>query len=160
MPEDVVLSGGCACGALRYELDRRPMLTHCCHCRQCQRLTGSAFVLNAIIEAEAIGVLRGQTEKTPGPSETGGIHDVYRCAACQTAMWSDYGGRPNYRFVRVGTLDDPAACPPDVHIFTRSKLPWVILPPEVPAYPVFYEMEDIWSPHLLVRRQRAIGKTA
>jgi hypothetical protein len=149
--------GGCACGALRYRLTRAPMKVHCCHCRQCQRLTGSAFVLNAIIEADHIVLVSGEVETTPGPSESGRVHDIYRCATCSTAVWSDYGGRPNYRFVRVGTLDDPARFQPDVHVFTASKLPWVGLPEDVPACEIFYEMEDIWSPEELARRALALG---
>ena len=122
------LEGGCACGAVRYRLASAPMFVHCCHCRDCQRQTGSAFVLNALIETDRIALLAGAPEPVAVPTDSGRPHDIYRCPACQTALWSDYGGRPTLRFVRVGTLDEPAALPPDVHIYTRSKLPWVALP--------------------------------
>ena len=119
------LEGGCACGAVRYRLGSAPMFVHCCHCRDCQRQTGSAFVLNALIETDRISLLSGDPAPVAVPTDSGRPHEIYRCPACQTALWSDYGGRPALRFVRVGTLDEPAALPPDVHIFTRSKLPWV-----------------------------------
>jgi hypothetical protein len=114
------LTGRCACGSIRYQLLAQPMFVHCCHCDDCQRLTGSAFVLNAIIETQAIKLIRGKPLGVPVPRENG-AHDIYRCPKCQTAVWSDYGHRPNLRFVRVGTLDKPGALKPDVHIFTCWK---------------------------------------
>ena len=76
------------------------------------------------------------------PTDSGRPHDIYRCRTCRTALWSDYGRRPALRFVRVGTLDDASALPPDVHIFTRSKLPWIGLPKEVPAFAVYYDLKS------------------
>ncbi|WP_118133347.1 GFA family protein [Oceanicella sp. SM1341] len=156
-PDAVPLEGGCACGALRYRLTRVPMFTHCCHCRQCQRLTGSAFVLNTIIEADHIELLSGEVTITAGPSEEGRPHDIHRCAACLTPVWSDYGRRPNYRFVRVGTLDTPGAVAPDAHIFARSRLPWVQLPDPAIVHEIFYELEATWPPEMLARRRAALG---
>src|SRR5262249_44161982 len=117
------MTGGCSCGAVRYRLTSAPMFVHCCHCKMCQRQTGSAFVINAIIETDRIELLGAAPEATSMPTESGQPHDIYRCAACRIAVWSDYGRRPA-RFVRVGTLDEPASIVPDVHIYTRSKLPW------------------------------------
>ena len=119
MSED--LEGGCACGAARFRLTSAPMFVHCCHCRDCQRQTGSAFVLNALIETDRIILLSGALEPVAVPTDSGRPHDIHRCRACQTALWSDYGRRPALRFVRVGTLDEPARLPPDVHIYTRSS---------------------------------------
>jgi hypothetical protein len=147
--------GGCACGAVRYSLTSEPMFTHCCHCLDCQRQTGSAYVLNALIETDRIALLSGEPRPVSVPTDSGRPHDVYRCPGCQTALWSDYGRRPTIRFVRVGTLDDPAALPPDVHIFTRSKLPWVGLPADVPAFEVYYDTEALW-PKASLERRRAI----
>jgi hypothetical protein len=149
------LEGGCACGAVRYRLGSAPMFVHCCHCRDCQRQTGSAFVLNALIETDRISLLSGEPAPVGVPTDSGRPHEIYRCPACQTALWSDYGGRPALRFVRVGTLDDPAALPPDVHIFTRSKLPWVELPEGVPAFEVYYDAQALW-PAASLQRRRAI----
>lgn len=153
----MALEGGCACGAVRYRLTSEPMITHCCHCRDCQRQTGTAFVINALIETDRIEVAGvGKVEPVRMPTDSGRPHDIYRCTECKTALWSDYGGRPYLRFVRAGTLDEPGACPPDVHIFTRSKLPWVGLPQGVHAYEVFYPtLESEWSPQALARRKAA-----
>src|SRR5919198_6104421 len=122
------LEGGCACGAVRFRLRSAPMFVHCCHCRDCQRQTGSAFVINALIETDRIEVQSGETKPSAMPTDSGRPHDIYRCTKCGTAVWSDYGGRPRLRFVRVGTLDDPTALAPDVHIYTRSRQPWIRLP--------------------------------
>lgn len=151
------LQGGCACGAVRYRLTSAPMFVHCCHCRDCQRQTGSAFVINALIETDRITVLAGAPKAVAVPTDSGRPHDVYRCQVCQTALWSDYGGRPVLRFVRVGTLDEPAALPPDVHIFTRSKLPWIELPEVVPAFDVYYDMQALWPAASLERRHAILG---
>jgi len=149
--------GGCFCRKVRYRLTSAPMFVHCCHCRNCQNQTGSAFVINAIIETGRIELLAGRPEITTVESGSGRPHDVYRCPDCRTAVWSDYGRRPGMRFVRVGTLDDPATLPPDVHIFTRSKLPWVRLPEGVPAYDVYYETDRLWPAASLERRRAALG---
>lgn len=151
------LDGGCTCGAVRYRLTSDPMFVHCCHCRDCQRQTGSAFVVNAIIETARIKLVKGTPKPITLPTESGRPHDVYRCAKCETALWSDYGRRLVMSFVRVGTLDDPAAVPPDVHIFTRSKLPWVGLPKKARAYKIYYNMEKEWPAESWARRKAILG---
>jgi len=152
-----MLEGGCACGAVRYRLSSSPMFVNCCHCRDCQRLTGSAFAINALIETDRIILLTGMPEPVTMPTESGRPLDVYRCRACETALWSDYGRQPALRFVRVGTLDDPAALPPGAHIYTRSKLPWINLPEEVPAFDVYYDREALWPAASLERRRAILG---
>ncbi|HEY2049854.1 MAG TPA: GFA family protein [Caulobacteraceae bacterium] len=147
--------GGCACGDVRYALLSEPMFTHCCHCRDCQRQTGSAFVLNALIESARIALHCGEPAPFPMPTSSGHPHDIYRCPACGTALWSDYGGRAGLRFVRVGTLDEPERVPPDVHIFTRSKLPWVGLPAETPAFDIYYDSKRLWPAAALARLRAA-----
>ena len=151
------LAGGCACGAVRYRLGSAPMFVHCCHCRDCQRQTGSAFVINALIETERIALLAGDPEPVAVPTDSGRPHVIYRCRECRIALWTDYGGRPALRFVRVGTLDDPAALAPDVHIYTRSKLPWVRLPEGVPAFKAYYDMQALWPAASLERRRAILG---
>ena len=153
------LDGGCACGAVRYRLTSEPMFVHCCHCRDCQRQTGSAFVLNALIETERVALLAGTPEPVAVPTDSGRPHDIHRCPKCQTAVWSDYGRRGVLRFVRVGTLDDPSALPPDVHIYTRSKLPWVALPAGVPAFEAYYKTSELWPAASLARRRAVLGPT-
>jgi hypothetical protein len=151
------LEGGCACGAVRYRLGSPPMFVHCCHCRDCQRQTGSAFVLNALIETDRISLLSGDPVPVAVPTDSGRPHEIYRCPTCQTALWSDYGRRPALRFVRVGTLDDPAALTPDVQIYTRSKLPWVRLPEGVPAFDAYYDTKALWPAASLERRRVILG---
>jgi hypothetical protein len=151
------LTGGCACGGVRYRLTSGPMFVHCCHCADCQRQAGSAFVVNALIETDRIAQEVGEVAATRMPTDSGRIHDIYRCTACGTSLWSDYGGRPALRFVRATTLDDRGALPPDVHIFTRSKLPWVELPADVPAYEVYYDMATLWPSERLARRRAILG---
>ena len=148
--------GGCACGAVRYRLIREPMFVNCCHCRDCQRQTGGAFVVNAIIETDQIVRETGETVVFTMPTESGRPHDLVRCATCATTLWSDYGRRRVVSFVRVMTLDDPTALSPDAHIFTRSKSPWV----EVigaPCFEVYYETATLWSADGLARRRAVIG---
>jgi hypothetical protein len=137
-------SGRCACGQVRYEFDGPPLFVHCCHCLDCQRQTGSAFVVNALIEASRVRVIAGEVAAVAVPTDSGRPHDIYRCRHCQTALWSDYGRRGVLLFVRTGTLDEPAKIAPDVHIFTRSKLPWVTLPQDVPAFEVYYDQRALW----------------
>ena len=147
--------GGCSCGAVRYRLTSRPMFVHCCHCLDCQRQTGSAFVINALIETDRIEMLSGAPEPVAMPTDSGRPHDIYRCPTCRIAVWSDYGRRPYLRFVRVGALDRPAAIAPDVHIYTRSKVPWVALPAGVPAFDEYYDMKTLWPAEAQERRRAA-----
>lgn len=155
MEEIAMLEGGCACGGVRYRLTSAPMFVHCCHCTSCQTETGSAFVLNAMIEADRVELLGGAPEPVATPSESGKGQTIWRCPACRVALWSNYAGAgTRVRFVRVGTLDAPGALPPDVHIFTRSKLPWVVLPEGVPAFDVFYSRTRLWPAESLARRAR------
>jgi len=148
------LEGGCACGRVRYRLASAPLIVHCCHCRSCQRETGSAFVLNALIETDRVEVPGRAPLAVAVPTDSGGPHRIFRCEACQVAVWSEYSS-PKIRFVRVGTLDEPNALTPDVHIYTRSKVPWVTLPDGVPAFAAYYDSKDVW-PAASLERRRAI----
>jgi len=134
---------------------RAPLFVHCCHCTDCQRQTGSAFVLNALIEASEVETLSGEPKAYVMPTDSGQPHRIFRCAACGTAVWSEYGGRDQIRFVRLGTLDAPSALTPDVHIYTRSKAPWVRLPEGAPAFEVYYDTKALWPAESLARRKAA-----
>jgi hypothetical protein len=151
------LQGGCACGAVRYRLASAPMFVNCCHCTWCQRETGSAFVINAIIETSRVEVTNGETLAVPTASESGTPQIIPRCPTCHVALWSHYGGRTHAAFVRAGTLDKPNPIKPDAHIFTRSKVPWVNLDGGAPAFEIFYEMETMWPPESLARRKAALA---
>ena len=148
------MEGGCTCKAIRYRLASAPLFVHCCHCRWCQRETGTAFALNAMIEAERVELLAGQPDAILTPSNSGRGQNIWRCPTCRVAVWSNYGGATDVvRFVRVGTLDEPDALPPDIHIHTRSKQPWVILPPGARAVPEYYDPKTVWPEASLERRR-------
>ena len=151
------LEGGCACAAVRYRLVSRPMFVHCCHCRECQRQTGSAFVLNALIETDRVSSLSGNPEPVAVPTASGRPQEIYRCPLCKVAVWSVYGGVHKLLFVRVGTLDDPAALTPNVHIYVRSKLPWVALPEGTPSFEAYYDSRQFWPQESLERRRVIFG---
>jgi len=142
--------GGCSCGEVRYRLTSEPLFTHCCHCLNCQRQTGSAFVINLLIEADRVELLGGAPQVVEVPRDDGSTQQIFRCPTCQVALFSIYT-RPEVRFVRGGTLDDPSTVAPDVHIFTRSKVPWVTLPDDVPAFDVFYDVKSLWPAASLER---------
>jgi hypothetical protein len=152
-PTPFQAEGGCDCKAVRYRMTSRPLVVHCCHCRWCQRESGSAFALNAMIESDRVSSLGVEPELVHTPSESGMGQKIARCPACKVALWSHYpGAGPVTRFVRVGTLDNPDLLPPDVHIFTASKQPWVQLPATARVYAAYYEREDLWSAESLQRR--------
>lgn len=144
--------GGCTCRHVRYRVISKPMFVHCCHCRWCQRETGTAFALNAMIEADRVERLGGEVEIIDTPSHSGKGQKYSRCPKCRIALWSTYAGPGDaVRFIRVGTLDEPDRLPPDIHIFTMSKQPWVVLPAGTPAMPEFYDREKMWPPESLQR---------
>jgi hypothetical protein len=154
----MAMDGGCTCRAVRYRLKSRPMFVHCCHCRWCQRETGAAFALNAMIEADRVETLAGSPEIVLTPTLSGKGQKIARCPTCRVALWSNYAGAGDkVRFVRVGTLDDPDALPPDIHIFTASKQPWVKLSPETPAVPEYYDRDQFWPADSLARRKALLG---
>jgi hypothetical protein len=144
------MEGGCACGGVRYKLRRSPLFVHCCHCLNCQRQTGSAFVINMLIESAHVESLGREPERVPVPRSGAKSQQIYRCPECKTAVWSTYGSKRVF-FVRAGTLDDPSAVEPDVHIYTRSKLPWITLPASVPSFATYYDTQKIWPQASLER---------
>jgi hypothetical protein len=147
------LDGGCTCGAVRYRMMTKPLFVHCCHCRWCQRETGASFALNAMIEADRVNLLQGEVEVVNTPSNSGKGQKIARCPKCHIAVWSNYAGAGDaVRFVRVGTLDKPDLLPPDIHIFTASKQPWVVLPPGMPAVEEYYDSKEYWPQESLERR--------
>jgi hypothetical protein len=149
------VEGGCACGQVRYRLTSEPMFVHCCHCLNCQRQTGSAFVINLLIETDRVELLAGEPERVDVPRDVGPAQQVLRCPDCRVAVYSHYG-RTEIAFVRSGTLDDPTRIEPDVHIFTRSKVGWLRLPDSVPAFEVYYDSKQLWPAASLQRLVEAM----
>ena len=158
MPGDTpIREGGCACGHMRYRVESKPLIVHCCHCSMCQRQSGSAFAVNALIEADRVRLLQGDVTEVTVPSPSGNGQVIARCPKCQVAVWSNYlvfykgilGDA--IRFIRVGTLDDPSKMPPDVHIFTSSKQPWLVLPLDAQVVEEYYVTQDVWPKESLDR---------
>lgn len=155
------IEGGCDCRAVRYRMATRPLFVHCCHCRWCQRESGASFALNAMIESDRLELRAGAPRLVMTPSESGQGQQIARCPHCQVALWSHYAGSgPCVSFVRVGTLDEPDRLPPDIHIFTASRQPWVLLPPGTPAVPEYYDRQQLWPAASLARREALLPKIA
>jgi hypothetical protein len=152
------MEGNCTCGAVRFQMTSAPLFVHCCHCRWCQRETGASFALNAMIEADRVVLTSGTPIAVATPSNSGKGQKISRCPTCMVALWSNYAGAGDLvRFVRVGTLAQPDALPPDIHIFTASKQPWVVLPAGVPAVPEYYDRKAYWPEASLARRKALLG---
>lgn len=155
------VQGGCDCKSVRYQLASSPLFVHCCHCRWCQRESGASFALNAMIEADRVVNLGVEPEVVDTPSDSGLGQKIARCPKCRVAVWSHYAGAgPVVKFVRVGTLDNPDLLPPDIHIFTQSKQPWLVLPEGAPAVPEYYEREKYWPPESMARREKLLPAIA
>lgn len=150
------MQGGCTCKEVRYRLEEAPMIVHCCHCSWCQRETGSAFVINAVIESSRLMLLSGQPELVLTPSASGKGQKIMRCPRCRVALWSHYS-QDAIAFVRVGTLDDPNQAPPDVHIFTSTKQDWVVLPQGARIFAEYYDPPSVWPARSLERARAARG---
>lgn len=148
--------GACTCRFVRYRLVSPPLIVHCCHCRWCQRESGAAFALNALIEADRVQLLDGDVEVITTPSQSGQGQKIARCPKCHIAVWSNYyQGGDAIRFIRVGTLDEPDRLPPDIHIYTASKQPWVVIPPGAPAVAELYSVRELWPKESLERMAQA-----
>lgn len=159
MIKNFAMEGGCTCGRVRYRLLINPMFVHCCHCTWCQRETGSAFAINALIESHQVEVIKDNLEKIVTPTAGEQPQDIYRCKDCKVAVWSHYGVIGNaISFIRAGTLDDPNRCPPKIHIFTSTKQEWVILPADVPAVEEYYRRSNYWPHDSVIRYKTALGK--
>lgn len=150
--------GICTCGDLRYRLTSPPLFVHCCHCSWCQRESGAAFALNALIETDRVQLLQGEPLLVDTPSHSGKGQHIARCPRCHIALWSHFAGAgKSFAFVRVGTLNEPGRLPPDIHIFTSTKQPWVILPAGTPAMSEYYDRANYWTAESLARRQAVLA---
>lgn len=150
--------GGCTCRAVRFEMTAAPLIVHACHCRWCQRETGTAFALNAVVEGDKVGLVQGTVDVVDTPTLSGRGQRIARCPTCRVAVWSNYGRSDILRFVRVGALDEPDRFPPDVHIFTSSKQPWLTLPADAQVHAEFYKREEVWSVESRERLKAAMGR--
>ena len=157
-PSPRPFEGGCTCRAVRFRMTSEPLFVHCCHCTWCQRESGASFALNALIESNRLELLTGTPELVLTPSASGKGQRIARCPSCHIALWSHYAGAGSaLSFVRVGTLDEADRLRPDIHIFTSTKQPWVVLPEGIPAVPEYYDRERYWPPQSLARRRALLA---
>ena len=158
MTDQSSYAGRCTCGTVRYRMNSDPIIVHACHCTECQRLSGGAFAVNAVVEADHVDLLEGEPEAVPVKGTSGKLQTILRCPNCHVALWSHYpGGGPKIAFVRVGTLDEPGRLTPDIHIYTSTKLPWLDLPPGARAVDEFYDPGKVWSAESRQRFSKAMG---
>lgn len=158
--EPETFEGGCDCAKSRYRITGQPMYVHCCHCRWCQREAGGAFALNAMWESDRVELITYITLETNDlPTQSGKPQRINRCPTCKVVLWTLYGDNGDYiRFVKVGTLDDPDRLPPDVHIFTMSKQPWINLDGGAPQFQEFYQRSKVWPKDRLDRMAKVSEK--
>ena len=154
---DFPTQGKCSCGAVEYQLTKKPMFVHCCHCTYCQRETGSAFAVNALIEHSNVQIIKGATINIVNPTNSGAGQTIVRCSTCHSALWSHYGAaKERVAFLRVGTLNNPNLCPPDIHIFTSTKQAWVQLNDGAPVVEEYYRRSEYWPEESVARYKNAL----
>ena len=157
--EGPVHSGGCGCGAVRFEIAVDPIFVNNCHCGLCQKQTGSTSVVNAFFETDALTVISGETVRHLFAAGSGGEHVVVRCAACGTALWSHYPRVGAFGLgVRVGTLDDPGAVRPDAVVWAANRMPWVTLPEGIPVFEAYYNPAEFLAPVKFARLAALVKK--
>ena len=124
-------------------------------------MSSTDLAVAALIESDRVQLLNGEVEVVNTPSNSGKGQLIARCPKCRIALWSTYGGAGDLvRFVRVGTLDEPDRLPPDIHIFTASKQPWVVLPPDALAVAEYYKSAQVWPKESRDRRAAALAKSS
>ena len=156
--DERLTEGGCACGAVRYRLASDPLFTNCCHCLNCQRQTGSAFVINLLIETDRVELLAGDPQPVDVPRDDGSTQRIFRCPTCEVAVFSQYTrGRGAVRARRYPR--SAVGGHADAHIYTRSKLPWITLPDSVPAFDEYYDTKALWPAASLERLEAALART-
>lgn len=148
--------GGCACGAVRFELLSSPIFVQACHCSFCQRMTGSAFSVNALLESDRVFRLGQEPEAVPTPSALPAGQIAHRCGTCRVRVWSTHASLgPRVALIHAGCMDEPTAFEPELHCFVSNKMPWVIVPDGVPSFDLSYSAKELWSEHALARLQDA-----
>lgn len=134
MTEELRLTGGCNCGAVRYQIDSAPLTVAACHCRQCRRQSGAAYSVNLIVRVKTMSVEGEIASWTDSDTESGTPLARQYCARCGSPIRSVPSASPGLAAVKAGTLDDPAPFAPAIHIWTASKLPWVTIPEGLPQF--------------------------
>ena len=132
--------GGCSCGALRYLIHQKPLFTQVCHCKRCQKMTGTAFVMTAIIEKDNFKCYSG----VPSPRHvirgaSGAIYDTFGCNDCGSTIFiQNHGSSDGLIYFPVGTLDCSNIVEPGAHIHVEAKQAWVVIPKNIPQFEQTY----------------------
>ena len=137
-----LLTGGCACGAIRYECDAEPLLALNCHCRDCQRANGTAFAAIVRVSAAAFKVTKDAPKFYTVTGDSGNQVSRGFCPECGSPLFSRLSGMPDVVGVRVGSLDDPSRYHPTMDIFVTSAQPWDYMNPELPKFPGYPKRQD------------------
>ena len=149
--------GACSCGEVEFTLLQAPMFIHCCHCTWCQKETGSAFALNALIETSSINLDGGKLTRITVPTNSGKGQIIVRCSKCLSALWSHYGAaEEKVAFLRVGTLNNSREIQPDIHIYTSSKVNWLKLGYDTPVVEEYYRRSQYWPESSINRYKSAV----
>ena len=123
--------GGCQCGAIRYEITGPATVVYACHCRECQRQSGSAFAMALVVPAERFRLLEGVPKSFARAGESGRIVTGWFCPECGTRLYHTPGQLSGNINVKPGTLDNTSDLAPTVHVWTKSAQKWVQLPPGI-----------------------------
>jgi hypothetical protein len=127
-------TGRCNCGAVRYTLASSPLTVAACHCTQCRRQSGAAYSVNLIVRASAMEVVGDLASWEDSDTESGAPLSREHCGKCGSPIRSVPSASPKLIAVKSGTLDDPSAFAPAMHIWVQSKLPWVTIPDGIPTF--------------------------
>jgi len=151
--------GGCTCRSVRYRIATEPLFVHCCHCRWCQRETGAAFAINALIESSRVEVLSGQPEPVVTPSNSGRGQTIVRCPQRRIALWTTRVAGRHSASCASGRWTTPMYCRPTstLHVVEAAVGD---LPPDVPAAAEYYDRNAHWPPHSLERRRVLLASLA
>jgi len=125
---DLPATGGCRCEACRYSFDSAPFVAYTCHCRDCQKLTGSAFLTCLHIAAEALELTAGESVVDERPTDSGNLVRTHFCLRCGGSLYARNSARPRMITLHVGSMDHPEQIEVRNHIWIKRKLPWIIIP--------------------------------
>lgn len=127
-------TGGCMCGAVRYECSAEPVMTANCHCRDCQRATGGAYASVFFVPRNAIKII-GEVKYYDVKGESGNTLSRGFCPTCGSRLFGKPAVMPDVMGIMAGSLDDPSSHRPAIDIYTASAQPWDYMNPELPKFP-------------------------
>ncbi len=133
-------SGGCLCGAIRYESRAEPLFSINCHCRDCQRTTGTAYAPVLAVPRDALRISQGEPTYYTSQSDSGETVSRGFCPECGSGIFSKLSANPDIVGLKAASLDDPSWFRPTVDIYTDSAQPWDVMNPDLPKVPKMPQM--------------------